>query len=75
LRALLKKLGWRQTELCARTRISAAVINRYYKGERQIHAKHAFLIATATGLTTDYILYGSVRNLTFDEIKRLPERD
>jgi transcriptional regulator with XRE-family HTH domain len=75
LRALLKLMKWKQKELSIRTGISTATISKICNGRKPMDSNHAYLIAMVTGVTTDYLLYGSVRNMPLDILRSLPAED
>jgi len=75
LRALLAKLKWSQRDLARHTGLSESDISKYCKGHKPIEGVQARKIADKTGLTTDYILWGSIRGLPLDVIRELTAGD
>jgi transcriptional regulator with XRE-family HTH domain len=75
LRALLKKFGWSQRELARRTGLYESDISKYCRGDKSIDSDKAYLIASVTGLTTDYIIWGSVKGMPPEVVRDLPRDD
>jgi transcriptional regulator with XRE-family HTH domain len=75
LRALIKQMKWKQKELAIRTGISAATISKICNGHKPMDSNHAYLIAMVTGVTTEYLLYGIVRNMPLDIVRSLAADD
>jgi len=75
LRALLKKYKWTGRELARRTGLYESDISKFCKGNKPIEGVQAYLIANVMGLTTDYILWGSVKGMPPEVVRDLPLND
>lgn len=72
LRVTREALGWTQVEMCRRTGIKEQAWNNYEQGRRRIAIDQAYKVVVATGVSLDWIYWGSTLTLPARIDRKLP---